>query len=420
VYAPEFSATAAQHGHRFVIGFFIIASAVTLLGVVLSLVNALRNVTGSSAFILLLTILLSLAFTITPLLLTLFVIRRSESARVLALAFGVAMIVGTFIAAFASQSFPDSLWTDYGYPTLLVGALAGVMSHAGLPYAMRQQQPLAAWHSTVKLTALAAIIVFSYFTLNLVVAIIVLQGRNIGYAIGILVCVVLSLVAALVLRMQLITNFQHGRTISAGIAGGIAVLGLVAVVLAGLHNSRPFDASSLDFSSLQFDNFQSLISSVISIIATAAFMIPSIFTAFFAPAGLILYGLFVPTEVRDYYASVSRQQAQYPQQPQYPAAGTPHHPAEQPHPQQMQQVQQEPQQVQQTQPPAAAQPQVDPELAHRALDAATPAQEQFELAQRPELWPYLAQNPALYDDLAQWLAQVGDPQVQQILNSRGK
>lgn len=45
----------------------------------------------------------------------------------------------------------------------------------------------------------------------------------------------------------------------------------------------------------------------------------------------------------------------------------------------------------------------------RALDPAASPEEMQWLAQRQEYWPYLAQNPALYPDLREWLRSTGDP-----------
>lgn len=430
ILSPAFSATAAKHGYGFTVGYFAFAAVTTLLGIVLSIIGTVQNLDGTetNGFLVTVGIVFKILIALSPLVLTLFVLRRSEAARLIALAYGIAMVSGTFIAVFSSQGVPESVGESFGYPALVLAAAAGVMSHAGLPYAMRQQQPLASWHGALKQAPVALIAGLLLFVILCVAIIIAAEGEKIGFVVGVLICLVLSIIAAIVLRMQLASNFLHGRVMSASIAGGILVAGLVAVILAGVHNTQLLEG--LKAAEVR-EYFFMLGAGFFSIIT---FSLPWLLTAFFAAPALVLYGIFAPKPVRDYFAAARPAQAA-PQQYQTGAYGAGAYdtgsyqtgafrtgaydaaafaavqgqqaPQPQAHPQQAAQPQQ-------------AQPQVDPALAARAADPATPASEQFELSKQRELWPYLAQNPSLYDDLANWLAQTGDPQTLAALQARGR
>ncbi|MHA3724885.1 DUF7937 domain-containing protein [Leucobacter sp. HY1910] len=365
VLSPAFSATAAKHGYGFLIGFTIFAGLATLLGVVLSFINTVSISSSQTAGMLIVASLLQLPVTLAPIAFCVFMLRRFETARLLAFAFGVAMVVGTLIAQLASQWQLESVWGSFGYATLLTAALLGVASHAGLPYAMRQQQPIAVWYGAMRFAPVTQVIALGVAAIGYVFFIIESQGFGTGYGVGLLVCTLLAIVTTLILRQQFVANFAGARVLAASLAGALLVLGIIATAVAGVGAA-----------------------------AAGGFSISRTFVGFAAPAAFILYGLFAPQPVREYYAANQPQQTQPAVTPQFapPAAGVPGMPGAAP---------------------------ADPELAAYAMNPALTPQQQFDLAQRPEARVYLAQNPALYPDLRQWLAQTGDPAVLQALAARG-
>lgn len=486
VLAPEFAATAAKQAYNFLIGFMAFAGLVTLLGVVMSLIQLFSTMTSYSALFSTLSLVLSLPYAFAPLVLTMFMLKRFETARLLSLAFGAAMVFGTLISALASQTNLESLWGSLGSPALLLGGLLGLASHAGLPYAMRQQQPLASWYAAMRFAPIVQIITLGLVSLTMILIIVVSEGQGVGYQVGVLVCALLAIVVSLMLRQQFVANFAGTRALAASLAGAIILLGIVAISLGGVSNANQFGFSNLDTGGFNFDDLASIGRSILML--SISFVIPTLFIAFVAPAGLVLYGYFVPQAVREYFAGVSAtrtpaqgagfgagaaqgygqgagagygqpagspapaagqsygqapvQQAPMHQAPaqQTPVQQTPAQPApvQQPAPAQPTLEQQAPAQPATSQQapaqpapaqPAPAQPAAvagaqqpgpaDPELAAYAMNPALSPQQQFELAQRADAWVYLAQNPALYDDLRAWLAQTGDPAVIAALQTRG-
>ena len=416
VMSPEFAPVAARHAFGFAVGYFLFAGAVTLLGCVLSLIQVVQSAQamGTNGFVVVLQILTMLFSAAVPLLLIGLVLRRSESARRVLFAFAAAAVFGSIISALANQSMLESLHIDFGYPLLLLGAALGLASHAGLPYAMRQEpSAVASWAGTMRAASLALTIGTAYLTIASIVVIVLLKGSGIGLVVGVLVCALLSMAASLILRAQISSNLQHGRPALAGITGGVALAGLVAVVLAGVFSGRGLDFSSIDLSGLM-DSFSGgaagFASQLLSLFVV--FMLAWVIVLFFAPVGLLFYGLFAPKEMREFFAAarpVQPQSTAYPKpvyaggyEPQQfapvPSAAPAAHAA-----------------------PAAAAPAVtvDPALAARAADPALTPQEQFEFSQHPQLWVHLAQNPSLYADLVAWLASTGDQQVLQVLRQRG-
>lgn len=400
ILSAEFSPSAARHGFAFVVGYFVLGAVLTLLGTVLSLIQVIGNADalGTNGFIVLLQTLSMLSGAAVPLLFTGLVLRRSEISRRVLFGFAIAAVAGSIVSSLAGQGLLETLHADFGYPLLLLGGALGVAGHPGLPYAMRQfASPVESWVRTMRAASLALAIGTGYLTVTAITVIILLQGRGIGLVVGVLVCALLTLVAALILRTQLSPSLAQTRPLVAGIAGGVALAGLVSVILAGIFSGRGLDPSNIDLSALT-DSLSGGIgefaASLLSLFIV--FVITWVVVIFFAPVGLIFYGLFVPKEMREFFAAhrAPVQPVAYPQQAAQQAAA---YGGQQP----------------------AAPAAVDPMLAARAADAQTSPQEQFELSQRPELWVYLAQNPALYRELAVWLASTGDAQVVAVLRQRG-
>lgn len=401
VFSAGFSQNAAKFSFNFVLVYFVVVALTTVLGVIMSILLFSDSFSGSPATFVIGYFLSHLIPALVVPALFFIVVRRSGAWRVLALGIGYVALFALFIRAFSFKSdsaavqsaVVETVHFSFGYPLLWLGASVGLLASPALAYAMRQpQQQMELWHRSTKLAPIVIVVVGGLLAVTSILQIIASEGEGIGLAIGILICAVLSIAAALVLRMQIVSNYQQGRIVIAGIASGIAILGLIATILQGVDDSM-FAMMNLNYA--------------------------WIMVGYFGAMGALLYVLFTPKEVRAYFSSLQpqmpAQQAQYDtgayQTSQF--AG-------------MQQGQQMPQppmpqpplpQVQPAPQPAAA-PQVDPDLARRAMDPQTSPQEQHELSQRRELWPYLAQNPALYGELAQWLAQTGDPQVVAILNSR--
>lgn len=378
-YAPGFAPSAAAHGRGHAIGLLGFAGVTTLLGVILSFIGVVKFFEYLNGFVTTVSILLTLVSTSIPIvLLVLVVVRRSEAARLISLAAGIAMIVGTFISVFASQAWVETLWGNFGYPLLTVALLAPIMSHPGLPFAMRESRTLQAWHQTLRLAPVALIAVLGLLTLNVLLLIIFARGQNIGFAVGILVCAVLGIAVTLLLRLQLASNFTAAQTISAGLAGGLVVLGIATTVFAGLHSS--------DFSNA---------------LGGTAISLQWIVAYTFAVPGLIFFGLFAPAPVREYFAANRPQlAAALPYAGAAPTAvGVPF--------------------VAVPEPVVAPVPSIDPALLARAQDPTATAQDLFALTAHRELWPYIAHHPALYPDLASWLRQTGDPATLQVLTQRG-
>lgn len=306
VLAPEFAATAAKQAYNFLVGFMVFAGLVTLLGVVMSLIQLFSGLTSQTALFSILSLVLTLPYAFSPLVLTLFMLRRFETARLLALAFGATMVFGTLISVLASQSNVETLWGSLGSPALLLGGLLGLASHAGLPYAMRQQQPIANWYSAMRFAPIVQIIALGVVALSMILIIVVSQGHNIGYQVGVLVCALLAIVVSLMLRQQFVSNFAGTRVLAASLAGAIMLIGIVATSLGGISNANRFGIGDFDIEDFSFDSLESFGRSLL--VLAISFVIPTIFVAFLAPAGLVVYGYFVPKAVREYFAGVAAAQ----------------------------------------------------------------------------------------------------------------
>lgn len=375
----SFTHSAARSGYGMVLGYSGFAGVLSLLGIALTLIAVFDNSFDRNAAALVFYVITGVMPIIAIIVLLAFVIRRSEPARLISLSIGTAALVGTILATMSDVGGFETVWGSFGYTMMLLAGLGGVMQHPGLPYAMRMQASLESWVSTLRAAPMALIIGLGYLLVISIYRVVLFNELNIGLLIGVLVCVVLSAVAAVLLRMQLMSNFQLGRVISASIAAGIALIGLVAVILAGV--------SANDYEQ------------------AGAGSMGEIAAVFFGPSFLVLYALFVPKPVREYFASVRPQQPQYAGQ-QY--GGQQQDATQMP-------ASQSPQAPQQSQTQAG----VDPRLLQAANDPNTSQQDLANLSAHAELWPIIARHPNLYEELANWLAQTGDPQVLEVLRSRG-
>lgn len=409
VYTPEFSTVAAKYGYFSVLGLLGFAGLTALLGMIFTLIqlfeynlDALRVI--GLLFIALVPVLAAVALAV-------FVVRRSEVARIIGAAAGFAMVFAAFIVSFSEQGPIETLHNNFGYSTLVFAIGAAIYTTPGLPFAMRSQPVLNTWGSVLRLVPILAMAGAGLFVVVAVLNLIGSKGNSIGYSVGVLVCAVLAIIGALVMRVQIVANLQRGRMVIALIAGGLVVIGLVAVILTGVGYAS---------TALTYEMSEAVL-----------FLL--------APGALVLYALFVPKEMREYFASVAPQQPQAaygyaPQQGQYPADQqytgqqpyVPAAPAVQGQPQQDQFQQQPPAQPQQAQQPQAAPaappaappapaPTQQPNDADRASDPSTPATELHAMSSNRELWPHLAANPSLYPALRDWLQSTGDPAVLEAL-----
>jgi hypothetical protein len=315
------------------------------------------------------------------------VLRRSETARLVGTGLGVAVLVAVIIDAlsgFVLSGSPFGLASLHagGYPTLWLAAGAAMLSAPSLRAAMRPIAPLTAWFTTARQSLLVIAIVGAVLTVFDVFAVIFSYGMPIGLVIALLLCHVLAVVAALIARIQLIGDPAGNRTTVLGIASGIAVLAIVAVVVGSIART----------------NISVSLGSTYGVLGYAGITIwaPLTWTlvGLLGLAVVVAYSLLLPSSVRDYYAQVAGA-AGTAAVGDYPVAARP------------------------VAPPAPASPVAAPsEEARRAADPATPAAELHGYAADRALWPYLASNPALYPDLKQWLEATGDAEVLAILKGR--
>jgi hypothetical protein len=315
------------------------------------------------------------------------VLRRSETARLIGTGIGVAVLVTVIIDAlsdFVLGGSPfglESLRTG-GYPTLWLAAGAAILSAPGLRLAMRPVAPLTAWFTAARQSLLVIAIFGGVLTVFDVFAVIFADGMPIGLVIALLLCHVLAVVAALIARIQLIGDPGGSRTTVLGIASGIAVLAIVAVVVGSIART----------------NISTSLGSLDGVLGFAGVTVwvPLTWTlvALLGLAVVVAYSLLLPSPVREYYAQIAGASGT-PAAGGYPIATRP------------------------AAPPAPPSSGTAPsEQARRAADPATPAAELHGYATDRALWPYLASNPALYPDLKQWLEATGDAEVLAILRGR--
>jgi hypothetical protein len=310
------------------------------------------------------------------------VLRRWETARIVGVGIGVAVLATVAIDAlsgFVLSGTSYGLESLYGggYPTLWFAAGAAVLSAPSLRPAMHPVASLTSWFTVAKQSLLIIAIVGGVLAVFDLLAVIFSGGVPIGFIIATLLCHVLAVVAALIARVQLVGDPAGSRTTVIGIVIGIAILAIVAVVLGSIARND---------NSLSLESTYGLVS-----IVGGNVWAPLTWTlvGVLGLAVLIGYSLLLPTSVREYYGSVAPSSSG-PSGGGYPSAGR----------------------------PAVA---VNATLSNpqrRALDPATPAAELHAFASDRELWPYLASNPALYPDLRQWLESTGDPEVLAILQTR--
>lgn len=359
------------------------------------------------------------------------VLRRSPSAARIAGAIGIAVLVATVIAAFTGFSIGTAVSSLYqgGYPLMWLATYAAVMTSPALLAGMRPQAALTTWFVAARQSLVAIVVVSGILAVLAVVALIAGGGNGVGFLIGIILCQVLSAVGALIARIQLVSAPERARTVTISVAGGIAALQIVALILAAV-SSRTSTATGY-FS-----------------------VMPVTYLIVVGLPALVVYALTVPRDVRAYFTAhaPARPAAAYPQ-PGFAQAAYGQQPAQPGYGQQPAAYGQPPAYAPPVaeppayappvaEPPAYAPPVAEPpayapappaappvppapaapavrEEARRAADPGTPADELYGYTSDPTLWPALAANPALYPELVSWLAATGDPEVIAALRARG-
>ncbi len=314
------------------------------------------------------------------------VLRRSETARLVGTGIGIAVLATVAIDAlsgFVLSGTPYGLESLYGggYPTLWLAAGATILSAPSLRPAMHPTTALTSWFTVAKQSLLIVAIVAGVLAVFDLLTVVFFSGIPVGFIIATLLCHVLATVAALIARVQLVGDPAGSRTAVIGIAIGIAIFAIIAVVLGSIARNDK---------SLSSQSTYGLVGIVgVNVWAPLSWTLIGIL-------GLVVvvgHSLLVPSAVREYYRSAASF-SRAPIAGGYPAA---------------------------TRNAAAVSVSVSATLSdaqRRASDPATPAAELHGFASDRELWPYLASNPALYPDLRQWLESTGDPEVLAILEAR--
>lgn len=387
VYTPEFSNSAGKLGYWMVLGLAVFAALTALLGLIFTIVGMFKYdldvVPAIGGFI------SSLVPVLAAVALAGFVVLRSETARIIGVAAGFGAVLAAFILSLAEQSFVETLHSNFGYATLIFAIGAAIYTNSCVPFAMRRDTELNTWYAVLKVVPTILMVGAGLIVIVAILNLIASKG-SVGYSVGVLVCAVLAAAAAFVLRMQVLSNLLQSRTIIAAVAGGIVVIAFVAIILVGVGYSKTL---------LTYD-------------------LSDVLLMLLVPAALILYALYVPKEMRTYFASA----------PAAPAAQYGWGQAEGAMPEAQAQVAANATAAAAGQGTYAAadQPAAAPAApasgaaaplddAARAADPNTPAAELHAMTERRELWPALAANPALYPELREWLASTGDPAVAEAL-----
>ncbi|MDO4241310.1 MAG: hypothetical protein Q4C71_02110 [Microbacteriaceae bacterium] len=264
---PQMAHIAAAQSRISLIGVFGFVVVFSVVNIVITFVNLKRATAGE--IILLISILLGIVAVAS---LYLLMLRRSHAAQLLSQAVGIASVVAVMFCAWGGSMVLDS----FGYQSMILSLLAAIASHPALQYTMvRDQQKLSQLRTDLKQISLYGILGIVIFVVIGIVTIIVVASspamylRNLTPAIILLVAFALAAIALVIVRNQVITNFNYSRNIVASIAGGFLVLGTVAVIILAVNG--------VDF-----------------VVASAIF---------YGIGGLLLVMLFADKEVRDHFAA---------------------------------------------------------------------------------------------------------------------
>jgi hypothetical protein len=320
------------------------------------------------------------------------VLRRSETARLVSTGIGIVVLVTILIDAvtrfvLSGGEFGIESLRLGGYPTIWLAAAAAILGAPSVRSSMHPVAPLTAWFSAAKQSFLVIVIVGAVLAVLDVFVVIDSNGVPVGLLIGLLLCHVLAVVAALIGRIQLVGDPAHNKTTVLGIASGIAIVAIVATVLGSVAQGRGYGLLS---SSIGEGGIPG-----IGIWAPLTLTLVGLF----GPAAIVGYSLLIPSPVREYYSQVAGVTPASTAHA-YPMTGAAAVPA-----------------ASSVNPLSSLATAPTPE-ARRAADPATPAAELHGYATDRALWPYLASNPALYPDMVVWLEATGDPEVLAILRAR--
>ena len=304
------------------------------------------------------------------------VVRREASWRLVAITTGAVVVVAFLFLLSSSYGsdgvqFHEALATGYigGVGLVFIPAAAAALVGPAVARSMAPQSPRLTWFQSASHAADYVILLGAATAVTVVLEMV--QGVRGFLPVLLLIFALISIVAGLVARTSLKNDPATGRPIALVVAGVVALLGLVAIIV-----PRDGYASSVGYGDLLM--------------------------AFGMPA-LIVFALTVPEPVRSYLA-------QRTPAARVGAAPIPSLPA--------------------PQAPWAIVPAVErapqPGQAHgfTAEQAANPGTDPAMLSriatEAPELRPYLAWNPSTYPALLDWLASLNDPVVTAALQARGR
>ncbi len=377
--------------YRGFLGFGAVSVLLAVLSLVLIVVRpGIGYFNGFAIALLVFSILFNAA---AVALLVVGILRRSEPARLAAVAIGVivllAIVVDMFSGRVISGGGVESLHA-VGYGAFVVSALGAFAAAPPLRLAMRTPEPGASrWFgaSSILFLAAAGLAAFAALATVLALASGVFGAGYVGLGIGAIVILVAFALVAIVARSMFRTNPQGTYLVVLSLVGGLLVLGVVHVVLGAV---------------------------------SARVGILDLVLAFGLPLAILSY-LTLPTSVRAQLsaavaagaaARADAARAAAASAAAASAAGATGSGASSAAP---------PSAAAPSAPPAApaATPAAPAYTAEQASDPATDPAVLYQIAQsEPALRPLLAANPSAYPALLEWLGQLGDKKVDAALRKR--
>lgn len=397
-----------QSGPRLIRAGFIgtiVVLAVVALTTVIGFILLLLLMTGGAAtpgWTLASALLLLLLQDGALLLPAVLVMRRSAVAARISGAVGIATLAAVTVSALTGFALGGAVASLHGGGYLLVwfGTYAALMTAPALLASMHTPPPLTTWFVTARQALVTLVAVAGALSLFTVISLLSVPANSVGFFVGVLFAQVATIVVGLIARVRLVSAPQSSRTIVLSLTAVAAGAQIVALVLSA---TAPAGGGGYF-----------LVAEPVAYLVALGLPV------------LIGYSLLAPAAVRDYYrafAPVAPAPHYTPQEaPPQHYAPVPHEAAAQPQQHANPQQYASPQQHLDPQQYANPQQHLDPQLsdlARRAADPSTPGDELYRYASDPTLWAALASNPALYPDLAAWLAQTGDPNVLAALRARG-
>ncbi|AYY14078.1 hypothetical protein EF847_16600 [Actinobacteria bacterium YIM 96077] len=430
------------------------------VAVVLGLISAIIFLIDAGEFAewsqIIVYVLVTLFFVGLPVLAVLGVMRHDAAWRDATVVLGVVGLIAAFWSLGAEETIGD-VWSQrlMGPGFLVWPALAVAAAAPGLDVLIGRSGGAARWlgvpvriFQLAIVTAVAGVAVFAF-------ELIENEDARFPY-ITVLVLWLIALAVALVGRNALTADAQTGRPVAMGVAGALAVVGIVGAAVLGASDAAFIERFAATSISAWF-----VFAIAIALVLTTpksvrdelgAFTVGQGSATAAAPAGQgTPGGVATHSEPRGATSSqapaaaqaaesraAAAQQDSATAQPDTGAGQTPDtgndddstrvFPSEDPNMAEVEpELAEEPTAVPATeqQPSAPAAPEPEPVTASgytasMAEDPNTPLQTLADIAAKePSLRPHIAVNPATYPELVEWLGQLGDPAVDEALRKRG-